>query len=505
MPSSSDAVDTPVSFRPNSTGEQQDWQLAAQLLLGLMTEGNYALAASRGEALAEQYPDVIPVLVMAAQAQLLFSRVERAQEFADYAMAVDRNLIPVLVLQSRIALVREDREQALKFIEEAIVLEPENSGLYQEKGDIFSVSAEIDEAKKAYLLSLEIDERNATSLLSYSLLTDGEIPITLVKKYRFFLSSKQLPSENQARAHFALSNFYKTAGDMTLFARHLSLGNEILQKKYQFDPVQSKAESEAIIRYFSPHFLATKGISSRVSSARIIFIVGMPRSGSTLIEQILAKHSQVTPTGESSGLTNALNHLSLELPVGNRFPVMLDDIGNDGFGEIVNFYLDRIPAVDDAEYITDKTLVNYQFIGLIHLLFPNAKIIHVKRGAAATCYSCYRRLFAPACVTYSYSLDHLAAVYRDYLSVMSHWQQTLPGKIHTMQYEELVQDPQKTTQSLLKHCELQWEPECLEFYESDRTIFTASNTAVKQPLYRSALDSWTDFRDHLGPVLELEE
>lgn len=484
---------------------QQDWQPASEFLMRLMKEGNFALAAREGEALAEKHPNVIPVLVMAAQAQVLFGRIGRARELACNAMAIDRNVAPVLVLQSRIALALENREKALEFIEEAIALEPEKSGLHQEKGDILAATADTDEAKKAYLLSLEMDERNAYSLLSYSLLTDGEIPITLVKKYRFFLSSGQLPPEQHACAHFALSNFYKTAGDISLFARQLSRGNEILRKKYQFDPEQSRSESEAIIHYFSPDFFATTDIACRASNARIIFIVGMPRSGSTLVEQILAKHSKVTPTGESGLLTNALNHLYLELPVGNRFPAILDDIGNNGCGKIVDFYLDGIPSIDHSEYITDKTLVNYRFIGLIHLLFPNSKIIHVKRSPAATCYSCYRRLFAPACVTYSYSLDHLAAVYREYLSLMSHWEKTLPGKIHRVQYEKLVQDPRGTTQSLLKHCGLQWESQCLDFHESDRTIFTASNTAVKRPLYRSALESWKAFQDHLGPVLELEQ
>ena len=498
-------MDSLLNIGSNSSEQQQGWQLGSQMLMRLMNEGNFSVAARQGEALAEKHPDVIPVLVMAAQAQLLFGRVERARELAGTAMAIDRNLAPVLVLQSRIALALENREQALGFIEEAIVLEPENSGLYQEKGDILAVSSATDEAKKAYLLSLEKDERNATSLLSYSLLTDGEIPIALVKKYRFLLSSSQLPSEKRASAHFALSNFYQKAGDMSLFARHLSLGSEILREKYQFDPGQARSESEAIIRYFSPDFFTTTGLSSRAVNARIIFIVGMPRSGSTLIEQILAKHSKVTPTGESGLLTNALNQLSLELQAGSRFPAILDDIGHDGCGKIVDFYLDGIPAIGNSGYITDKTLVNYQFIGLIHILFPNAKIIHAKRNPAATCYSCYRRLFAPACVTYSYSLDHLAAVYRDYLSLMSHWEQVLPEKIHTVHYEELVQDSKRTIKSLLKHCELQWESQCLDFHESDRTIFTASNTAVKQPLYRSSLDSWKAFRDHLGSVLELEQ
>jgi hypothetical protein len=335
----------------------------------------------------------------------------------------------------------------------------------------------------------------------------SQLLVRLMKEGDFALAAKpgELLAEKQASAHFALSNFYKTTGDISLFARHLSLGNGFFRKKYQFDHDQARSESEAIIRYFCPEYFATTGISSSATNSKIIFIVGMPRSGSTLIEQILAKHTKVTPTGESSLLTNALNHLSLELPVRSRFPAILDDIGSAGCGEIVDFYLDGAPCIDNAKYITDKTLANYQFIGLIHVLFPNAKIIHVKRNPLATCYSCYRRLFAPACVTYSYSLDHLAAVYQEYLSLMSHWEQTLPGKIHTVQYEDLVEDPKRTIQRLLKHCELPWESQCLDFHESDRSIFTASNTSVKQPLYRSALDSWKVFGDHLGPVLELEK
>lgn len=484
---------------------QQDYQADSAFLIRLMMEGNLALAAKEAEVLAEKHPDVIQILVLAAQAQLLVGKVARAQEIADQAIALDSEQTSVLVIKSRIALALQDRVKALKFIEAAIFLEPESSGLHQEKGDIHATSGQTNEAKAAYLLALKMDERNATAFLNYSLLEDSEIPASLVKKYIFFLSSQQLSPEKQAHAHFALSNFYKAKGELSLFTRHLFQGNDIFRKKYAFDSENAKEETSRIINYFSREFFTRTKIDSKTSDTRIIFIVGMPRSGSTLVEQILSKHSKVMPTGESGLLTNAIGQLSLDLLTRSPFPEILEEVGDQAYVRILDFYLDGIASIDSSQHITDKTLINYKFIGLIYLLFPAAKIIHVKRSPAATCYSCYRHLFAPSCVTYSYSLEHLASVYREYLSLMRHWRQTLPGAIHEVQYEELVENPEEISRRLLEHCGLRWESQCLDFHDSDRTIFTASNISVKQPLYSSAIDSWKAFSDHLGPVLELEE
>ncbi|HHQ14901.1 MAG TPA: sulfotransferase [Chromatiales bacterium] len=148
---------------------------------------------------------------------------------------------------------------------------------------------------------------------------------------------------------------------------------------------------------------------------------------------------------------------------------------------------------------------NYMLVGLIWLLFPNAKIVNVQRDPVDTCYSCYRRLFNLASIPYSYDLHHLASKYRDYQQIMDHWQEVLPDYVHTVRYEQLVREQKQVTQELLAYCDLPWDDRCMEFYRNTRTVLTSSNAQVRQRLYTDAVDRWKAYEPYLGPLMDLLE
>jgi len=153
--------------------------------------------------------------------------------------------------------------------------------------------------------------------------------------------------------------------------------------------------------------------------------------------------------------------------------------------------------------LTDKLLNNYLHVGLIHLIFPKAVIIHVQRNPIDTCYSCYKRIFNLGSVPFTYDLDNLASKYRDYRRVIRHWARVLPGKVHTVEYERLIHNQEEVTRNLLEHCGLPWNDACLRFYETTRAVQTNSNVQVRQPLYKDSIDRWKIYKDYLGPLLNL--
>src|SRR5262249_36619872 len=233
-----------------------------------------------------------------------------------------------------------------------------------------------------------------------------------------------------------------------------------------------------------------------------IFIVGLPRSGSTLIEQILASHSQVQGTQELPEVPRIVRGLegARPDPYNPRYPGILADLGRNEFFALGNRYISDTRAYrGDKPCFIDKMSNNFRHVGLIHLILPNAKIIDVRREPMACCFSNLKQLFASG-QEFSYGMEDIARYYRTYIELMHHWDAVLPGRILRVCYEDLVEDLERNVRRILEFCDLKYEPGCLEFYKLNRSVATASSEQVRQPVFREGLLHWRNYEPWLGPL-----
>jgi hypothetical protein len=229
----------------------------------------------------------------------------------------------------------------------------------------------------------------------------------------------------------------------------------------------------------------------------------MPRSGSTLVEQILASHSQIFGAGEVKYLSRELHALRDRFPSLSRFPEIVGEMNATQFELLAGKYIKNLTSNSgDSTRVTDKLLTNYFFVGLIHLLFPNAKIINTRRDPIDNCLSAFTKLFKDD-MPHSYDLGEIGRYYRKYDEIMAHWQEVLPaGVLMTMQYEDMVEDTEKHAKELITFLGLPWDKACLEFHSSARPVKTASVAQVRKPIYKDAVKRWEKYGAGLNPLIE---
>jgi hypothetical protein len=235
---------------------------------------------------------------------------------------------------------------------------------------------------------------------------------------------------------------------------------------------------------------------------RPVFIVGMPRSGSTLVEQILASHPEVHGAGETKQLSRALGRLRDRFPKLPAYPQMMGQLTPAQMNMIASDYIAGIHRIaGDAKRVTDKLLTNFFFVGLIHLLFPKARIIHTERDPVDTCLSAFTKLFRED-MPHSYDLTELGRYYVKYRELMQHWRDVLPaGVLHSVAYEELVSDPETQARALIGFLGLEWDERCLDFHQSGRPVKTASVAQVRRPIYTEAVGRWRRYGAGLQPLI----
>ena len=229
--------------------------------------------------------------------------------------------------------------------------------------------------------------------------------------------------------------------------------------------------------------------------------MGLPRSGSTLVEQILASHSKVEGTKELPDLSLLGRQLTKSKPRGVKYPDAVKEMTNEEFVEFGDDYLTTTKRYrTDKPHFIDKMPNNFAHIGFLKLILPNAKVINAMRHPLDSCISSYKQLFYKG-QSWSYDLFEIGEYYLEYQRIMDHWHQLFPGEILDLQYENLIANQEKETRQLLDYCGLEWENECLKFYETKRSINTASSEQVRQPIYKGAMHAWKNYESHIGPLM----
>jgi tetratricopeptide (TPR) repeat protein len=332
-----------------------------------------------------------------------------------------------------------------------------------------------------------------------------------LKTYRFsegevasMRDQEASPSARQVdRYHlcFALGKAYEDRNDFAESWQFYERGNALKRAETHYRPEVIEINTRKQIEVCTAEFFAARGGFGAPDSDPI-FIVGLPRSGSTLIEQILASHSKVHGTQELPHVTRIVRELDgpRSHPSSPRYPGVLADLGPNEFCTLGKRYItDTRVYRGDKPFFIDKMPNNFRHVGLIHLILPNAKIIDVRREPMACCFSNLKQLFASG-QEFSYRMEDIARYYRTYIELMQHWDAVLPGRILRVCYEDVVEDLERNARRLLEFCDLKFEPVCLEFYKLGRSVATASSEQVRQPVFREGLLQWRNYEPWLGPL-----
>jgi tetratricopeptide (TPR) repeat protein len=308
------------------------------------------------------------------------------------------------------------------------------------------------------------------------------------------------PGNPKIDIEFGLAKAFEDIGDYEEAFRHLETGNREKRKTIQYDVRHDEMRVDQIIALSTPDFFDRfRGkVSSHINP---IFILGMPRSGSTLLEQMLAAHPDINAGGELPYMLGVAREIGSTWESRKEYFLSNDRAVIDDLQQGADTY-SRLSATlyRDKPLFTDKLPGNFQFIGLIYLMFPNAKIINCRRDPVDTCLSCYKKLFQSA-VPYSFDLTELGRYYLLYDRIMKHWHDVLPGSVLDVTYENLLKDPEQELRKVLGFCGVEFNPACLEFHKVERPVNTASVLQVRKPLYQDSVQRWKKYQSRLTPLL----
>ena len=315
-------------------------------------------------------------------------------------------------------------------------------------------------------------------------------------------TSRWLTSTPEVNLCNALGMAFEACGKYDQAFEYFKRGNDKRRLDEPYDPVYVERLHDRIIETFNHDFFFHRPDLGN-QSKEAIFIVGLPRTGSTLIEQILASHPQVDGTFELQEVGRIIQSLPINNIEKSQFPENIKELEPHAFEMLGVDYIHRTGKYRSGRgYFTDKNLGNFMHVGLLHLLLPNAVIINARRHPMDTCLGCYKQLFARG-QSFTYDLEELGEYYLQYERLMDHWDSVLPGKVLHVQYEDVVNDLEVQIRRLLDHCNLAWDDNCLRFFETKRAVRTASSEQVRQPIYHSSLNLWYKYKSQLSILIDI--
>ncbi len=392
---------------------------------------------------------------------------------------------------------------ALKNFERALEIDPDNSDARNFLGIAFKSLGRIDEAREQFEAMLE---KNPKAQGAYSNIADlikfGDRPDLVENMEQIFAEAENPDSDRYMGLHFAIGKAYDDLGRYEEAFEHISTGARHKRARLDYNEAEVFSFFDQIKAAFDADYFKAPAFDG-VDSELPVFIIGMPRSGSTLVEQIISSHPKAHGAGEIKTFSHALGSLRSRFPALPKYPDIIHRMKPDHFRSVAEHYLDFVQGqITDEIRVTDKMLTNYYFVGLLLTLFPNAKFIHTRRNPIDTCLSAFTKLFKDD-MPHSYDLTELGRYYRRYEDLMAHWHKVLPeGVLVDAVYEDVVADTQAQAKRLVAHCGLDWDDACLAFHKSSRPVKTASVAQVRKPVYTSSVERWKRYDKQLQPLIE---
>jgi len=430
---------------------------------------------------------------------------EAAENYVRQALELEPNKAEFYQFLAMIYCNLNDSTQALAYFDHALSLEPTLSSAFIGKGNLLAEMGKMDEAD-AILSQAQMDPSTATQLsLHYSLVQLHTVkPQDSSMQALLSIASNvaDLTPQQQEYLYFALGKCYDDIGEWATAFEHFTKGCQIKRSNSTYSTEEQNKLTQRIIDCFTEKTLETLRQSANPSTAPI-FVLGMPRSGTTLIEQIIASHPSVYGAGELTHLTQIISR-PIDTPAGTLvYPENILHLTHAEARAISDEYLSHLQSyAPTAAHISDKMPGNFVAIGLIHALFPEAKIIHVERNPIDTCLSCYTKRFTHGQL-FSYDLTELGHFYASYQRIMAHWRQLLPANSWLdVCYEDVVIDLESEARRLITYCGLPWDPSCLAFHSAQRQVRTASYMQIRKPIYKSSVDRWRRYERELMPLMQ---
>ena len=439
------------------------------------------------------------------------NRFEKALEQANRLLESDPGNMSFRNLKAVALSKIGDFETAIVLYREVLSENPGYSRVWHSFGHTLKTAGQTEQAIEAYRRSIALEPNYGEAYWSLANLKTFRFTPEEMQTMRGQLQRTDLSAEDRFHFDFALAKALEDEREYAAAFEHYATGNRLRKSLIQYSAARNSQKLAQNKTLFNAAFFAERAGFGH-QSAEPIFILGMPRAGSTLLEQMLSSHSQVEGTMELPDIiavSKDLMRLNSAKQIPTYYP-LLPGLGAEQALAYGQGYLDntRIQRKTDAPFFIDKMPNNFAHVALIHLLLPNAKIIDARRHPMACCFSNFKQHFARG-QNFSYSLDDMGRYYRDYVELMAHFDAVLPGRVLRVHYEHLVTDPEAQIRRVLDYCGLPFEDDCLRFYQNERAVRTASSEQVRQPIYKQGLDHWQHFepwleplKKALGPVLD---
>jgi len=429
---------------------------------------------------------------------LVMGQVKKAIKCFDQAIRLRPDYFAVRIELARALRQLGKAEEAIVPLEEAIGLKPDDDDAHINLALTLKQLGQIEPAIEQLERFLTIRPSCGRAYYHISIMKPQQELIPVVEK---LVNDPKLPSADTIYCHFALGNFFDSGKLFDQAFEHFLTANRLHRETLTYDAKENIQYVDSLIKVYSKGFFQSKRQFGSTSQLPV-FIVGMPRSGTTLIEQILSSHALVHGAGEIRACPAINYSIAQHLKYAKPDPECMSLIDRKIVQEYSAQYLQELTLhCPTAARITDKEPGNFFRIGLIKTLFPDARIINCQRNPLDNCISVFFHYFtAFQC---SFELTELGQFYRDYQRLMTHWQNLFPGEIFTLQYEDLVLDQESVSKRLIEYLGLEWDEKCLEFHNNKRNVMTPSNIQVRQPIYESSINRWTCYEKQLQPLVEV--
>jgi tetratricopeptide (TPR) repeat protein len=465
--------------------------------------GKWEDASHLLERCLELAPDFHAARHSYALALIRLQKPEAAIHEAEKLLAQEPNNPNFLTLKASILNRIGDQPGALEIYEKVLKNYPDQARAQMSYGHALKTVGRLDESIEAYKKCIHLSPEVGEAYWSLANLKTFRFSDEDIENMRRQVTAEGGDADDQSHLAFALGKALEDSGEYDESFKFYRRGNRIRRIEHRHNRKINVLDSVRQVRALPKAFFEQrKGWGYQAPDP--IFIVGLPRAGSTLLEQILASHSRVEGTSELQdiiAISRKLADRSRQHPSG-KYPECLVGMTADQFRVLGESYLEstRIHR-GDTPFFIDKMPNNFRHIGLIHLILPNSRIIDARRHPMGGCFSGFKQLFARG-QTFTYGLEDIGKYYRDYVRLMDHWDTVLPGRVHRVQYEEMVADTENQIRALLDYCGLDFEEQCLRFYETDRAVRTPSSEQVRKPIYKEGLEQWRNFEAHLDPLKE---
>ena len=449
------------------------------------------------------------------------------------ALQIDPTYTLVWANLAQVFSVTGQQDKAKKAFKNILNMEPKNGLIWAEYGTVLTKLARYSDGKDAYLKALEFKPNSPRVYLSLGHVykTMGEIDNS-INSYKSTIKQNNLSGEaywslanlktysftndeiknmevtldteisdiERCQMHFALGKAYEVKKDYNNSFINYSKGNRVKKGLIKYSSRETSQKTKKVLDFFNEENISSLSNSSTLDRDPI-FVLGMPRSGSTLVDQIISSHSMVDGTQELPNIIKIAAELNNDSD--DNYPEVLEDFKSNELSALGLDYIRETKwARESAPFFIDKMPNNFIHIGLIKTILPNAKIIDTRRDAMDTCFSCFKQFFARGQL-FTYSLEDLGNYYVDYIKAMNHWHKVYGEDIYTVHYDNVINNTESTIRELIEYCELPFEDNCLEFYKSSRPVKTPSAEQVRQPIYKSGLNYWKNYADFLSPLKKI--